>query len=272
MKKNFKKDIQIVLENKDEIWALCCFHNETKPSLLISKTGEFAGYYKCFGCGKFGRASELNIRRDWKKETKSKPNINWKDVNIACINKLKNSDLIYLANKFNVNPLVLIKLNLGWNGSAYTYPMYNKKDRIIGIQRRFETKELEGLKLSMAYSDLGLFVPSEIIWKKENIIFITEGFSDLAALLDLGFMGIGRPNALACIDMTVEWLAGHSTPNTQYVIITDADEAGVAGARELMSKWEYGNMKWILPQRGNDIRKWIKLEGKEKVTKFLKNV
>lgn len=266
-----KKDIQIISENEYEIWALCCFHEETKPSLLISKTGEFAGFYKCFGCGKFGKASELNIKRDWKKETKNYPKINWEDINIELVNKLKNEDLEYLSKKWNINPLFLIALGVGWN-NCYTFPMRSNNNKIIGIQRRFETKELSGLKLSMESSKLGLFVPQNVKWKDYDTIFITEGLSDLATLLDLGFMGIGRPNANACIDMTAHWLIKRIFWFDAFIVIADADEAGIRGARELTKKCnEFSDAQWILPQQGKDLREWVEIEGKEKVKIFLRN-
>jgi len=267
-----KKDLDIVSENDGEIIAFCPFHNDNKrANLIINKIGEFAGYYHCFACGAHGKAAELNIKRDWRKTSKNYPKIDWEGVNAACVNKLQGSDLKYLAKKWNIHPLVLTGLDCGWNGAAYTFPIKNENNRIIGIQRRYETKELSGLKLSMEYSKVGLFVPKRILFAVEDIIFITEGLSDLAILLDLGFIGVGRFNALARIDMTVKWLSNYVASATKCIIIADTDDAGIRGARKLTRESNRKNIQWMLPQQGNDLRHWVELEGKEKVKSYLKN-
>ena len=44
----------------------------------------------------------------------------------------------------------------------------------------------------------------------DDVVLIVEGFSDAAVALDLGFVGVGRPNNLACMDMLRDLVRGRN--------------------------------------------------------------
>src|SRR5580658_7960404 len=50
-------------------------------------------------------------------------------------------DVLRLANRIKVSTESLEKLGIGFDGFAYTFPMYDGHGRIIGIQRRLPNNE-----------------------------------------------------------------------------------------------------------------------------------
>lgn len=65
---------------------------------------------------------------------------------------------------------------------------------------------------------------------RDDPVYITEGASDMAALMGLGLDAVGAPMAGQCGDMLAQLLAGRHV-----VIVADADRAGRRGAEKLAS-------------------------------------
>lgn len=266
-----QKKIRIHSENDTEIWAYCPFHNDTgRANLLVSKTGSYAGFYKCFGCGKFGDAKSLgfdiNIKR-YKKEHKQPVPINWTALSQryeqCAITEFRYH---YLMNEWDIQRTTLEILDLGWDGEAFTFPMRNEFFEVCGIQRRF----MDGKKRSIKGSQLGCLISSTIDFG--DVIVICEGVHDTATILDLGFEAIGRPGACTCYTITAAVVAG-----CKVLIIPDNDKAGILGARELAREvvkdtsacgilstkfWDCKDISELVEKRGkgivrNDIKKVI---------------
>ena len=143
----------------------------------------------------------------------------------------------------------LRRISIGWDGQAYTFPMSDSKDQIIGISRRFPT----GHKTSLAGSTIGLFIPADLV--DNEPLIICEGPTDTAAALDLSFAAIGRPNCYAKIDMTVEYCKGCS----EIILIGDNDRAGRAGVEKLKEKLLlHGSRVRVIypPEKIKDLRQW----------------
>ena len=96
--------------------------------------------------------------------------------------------VVKLAKELGVSFDSLRALNIGWDGLAYTQPMQLPIGKIVGIQRRFP----DGSKLCVDGSKSGFFAPSDL--NGEAPLFVCEGYSDLAALLTIGLVGVGLFN------------------------------------------------------------------------------
>lgn len=277
MKQNLFNNLKIVSAETNMLWSLCPYHKDTtRANLSISLHPKYLGRYKCWACGKEGwltpqQKKELSLKDkayDWKSD---KLSIRWQEYVDSCANNIKKFPLIEiaLANELNVSVKSIQDWRIGYNGVAYTIPMYNINEAsyedmyICGVQRRY----YNGIKKAVYGSALGVMWP----WDNGdwcNTLFICEGFSDAINLYDLGLKVIARPNChwVGCIP----YLMSDIEPDT-IVIIPDNDEVGIQGAKELDKefRWEdCGN--YIFEYKGaRDIRDWIKLVGKQEALKQL---
>jgi hypothetical protein len=154
-----------------------------------------------------------------------------------------------LAQSLGISPRSLQRLRGGWDGRAYTFPMLDASDEVVGIRRRFP----EGKKASVRGSKNGLFIPTDP--SNDGPLLICEGPTDTTAALDLGFDAIGRPNCNSLIEMTVKVVKGR----TEIVIVADRDAVGIAGATRLANviALHCPSVKIIQPPDGiKDLRQW----------------
>lgn len=154
-----------------------------------------------------------------------------------------------LAHALGLSSANLIRMGVGWDGQAFTFPMRNRNEIVTGFRRRFS----DGSKASMKGSRSGLFIPEQL--DMNRTILICEGPTDTAAALDLGFEAIGRPNCNSLVDMTAEFLKGRNV-----VVVSDNDKPGMEGAYKLAEKlFLYCvSVKMITPPEGiKDIRQWL---------------
>lgn len=156
-----------------------------------------------------------------------------------------------LAQSLGVTPASLVRLDLGWDGEAFCFPMRDENGVIIGIRRRFGN----GKKVCVSGSRNGLFVPSGI--ENASNLVICEGPTDCAAALDMGWDAIGRPNCDCKIAMAVRYVR-----RRKVVIVADRDSAGLRGARKLYEALEAAGsaVRIIVPPDGcKDLRDWKRL-------------
>ena len=171
---------------------------------------------------------------------------------VKCQKQLTGPGLNLLAGTLGVSAQSLKRIGVGWDGKAYTFPMFNDFGKVIGIRRRFQN----GCKLSATGSRTGLFIPAGL--SPTGLLLIVEGESDLAASLTLGFEAIGRPNCNSKVEMTIKAVRGRS----QVVIIGDNDPPGRKGAEILAQAMvlHYTNVKIVYPPAGvKDLRQWLQV-------------
>lgn len=154
-----------------------------------------------------------------------------------------------LARRLNVSPATLVALGVGWREDrekdgdtwagtgrwAWVFPEVDGRGRVIGLLRRYEDDRLK--KKLVVGGRRGLTVPTP--WRKlPGPIVLCEGASDTAALLDLGFCAIGRPQAKARTVLTdlAELLEGDAR---DVVVAADNDAVGRSGAEDLA--WALGS-------------------------------
>lgn len=267
---------RIVDESNRFLYALCPFHKDTKPSLCINRVPNGTkpkGYFFCFGCHAFGEITpaevdELSTNIDTSYVPVVKSDIDFDTLHNEYFSREFTEDKgQLLATKWNVSPTVISELGIGWDGHSHTIPMYDL-DKIIGIQRQFTA----GYKCMVSGSQLGLIVP--MTCATGLVLFIPEGCSDLACVLDLGFHGIGRPNALVGKELVYNWLKRYNPIYDLIVIVADNDEAGHRGSTELADyiDSERTRTKIVIPGSYKDIRYMTQERGKEYVKNYLEKV
>jgi 5S rRNA maturation endonuclease (ribonuclease M5) len=145
-----------------------------------------------------------------------------------------------LAAALGVSVESLIRLGVGWSfdcgrdgqphaaGGAWAFPMTNAGGRVLGIRLRLEN----GRKFAVTGGREGLFIPTDLP-DAPTTLFITEGATDCAALLDLGLAAVGRSSCTGGTKLLVE-LVSTRRPG-RVVILADADEPGQRGAGALAS-------------------------------------
>jgi hypothetical protein len=171
-------------------------------------------------------------------------------LSARCESQLTSERLHALAQPLGLSAGSLQRLRLGWDGSAWTFPMSDAAGKIVGIRRRFPG----GRKASVKGSKTGLFIPTDLTGV--GPLVLCEGSTDTAAALDLGFDAIGRPNCNSGVEMTVPSVRGRD----DVVIIADNDTAGRMGADRLASVLALccQSLRVVCPPAGvKDLRQWF---------------
>jgi hypothetical protein len=125
---------------------------------------------------------------------------------------------------------VLTRLGIGWcaESSAWSFPMSDAQNRVIGVRLRTET----GRKFAVRGGRDGLFVPTGLTGAIP--LLLAEGPTDTAALLELGFDAVGRPNNNGGKPAMVA-LVRRLRPN-EVVVVADNDSPGRDGALGLVER------------------------------------
>ena len=194
------------------------------------------------------------------------------------VENLTGSRLEALAHRLGVSARSLERLDIGWNGQHYVFPMRNGRERIIGIRIRGSKG-----KWCVKGSHNGLFWPEGVYAGTDYPLVICEGESDCAALLTMGFDAIGRPSCLGGVEHILEFLKGR---RRDVVIIADKDAPkerpdgsvwypGQEGAIRLAKAIQplVRSVKVIKPPFHKDVRAWLKAGAvKESVLAVIRNV
>jgi len=147
----------------------------------------------------------------------------------------------------------LKRLTVGYSPTrrAWLFPMRSAAGVLIGVRLRLA----DGRKLSIKGGREGLFLPEGI--GAGGLLTITEGPTDCAAILDLGFAAIGRPSCRGGVDH-LRQLVGRLKP-AQVAIVADGDKPGMDGAAALAGHLAayVGDVRIITPPEPHkDARAW----------------
>lgn len=197
-------------------------------------------------------------------ERPSRCSAEWTSLTIRYHAAVQPGLLAELAHNLGVSIDSLKALWIGWTGKAWSFPMTDAEDNIIGIRLRGR----DGSKWAEPGSRQGIFTPTGHI-AAPGPTLIVEGPTETAAAIDLGFAVVGRPSCSACVSMMVFYLRllamRRGTP-VDAVIVSNRDKpdqrgrrAGQRGAgvlfRALLSACR--SVRVILPPRGiKDLRDW----------------
>jgi hypothetical protein len=162
-----------------------------------------------------------------------------------------------LSTQIGISVPSLERLWAGWDGRAWTFPMRDGHDRIIGIRRRLPN----GKKYTLDGTCNGLFIPDDVL-ASEGPLYITEGPTDVGAMLDMGLPAIGRPSCSGGTDFIKAIL---KAKRRDAVVVADNDTPKVDGRRPgqdgalvlaLAVKHLARSTRVIKPPRHKDIRQW----------------
>jgi hypothetical protein len=179
--------------------------------------------------------------------------------------KEKAGELEPLAATLGVQKEDLIDLHTCWAPEyrAFAFPMSNADGDVVGIRLRNDQ-----FKWSVKGSHQGLFIPFSAVGRFPlDLIIITEGPTDTAAALALGFFAIGRPACRGCEQMVVDVL--RQLPVKEVVICYDNDEhidkmgkrirPGPKGAEDLARQIPFRCSRFVPPTK--DLREFLTLGG-----------
>lgn len=216
-----------LIRSSDHFTTLCPWHKERTPSCHV-----WDDHLKCFGCGKFvtvaryshesGRpiyGSPMAVRK-----IVEQPAPNFENIMREASNGRPVADLAF---DLGVDVEALESLSPKWmkERDAWAFPMRNYEGEMVGIRLRNEN----GRKWAIKHSHDGIFTPWPV--QVSRRLYVCEGPSDTAAALSLGLFAIGRPScrgaALTVVGFVQKWRI------SEVVIVSDADSAGLDGAKAL---------------------------------------
>lgn len=158
------------------------------------------------------------------------------------------------ANDLALDALSLHYFGWRWTGYAWAVPMYSPDMKLLGIRLRAK----DGKKWSVKGSHQGLFIPTTV---KDWTLMISEGATDAAAALTLGFFSIGRPSCQGLHDMVLSFIRLHKI--SRVILISDNDPPGLLGSEKLQSEMPVSSVRWIPPAK--DLREFVKAGGSREI-------
>ena len=192
------------------------------------------------------------------------PAVDWYKLESSYRANLMDSDFSGISKLFGVSMAALDELLIGWDPvkKAHTFPLKDGRGNIIGIRLRL----LNGKKFRVPGSKNGLFLPKSVKNDSDEYLFICEGPTDTAALLDLGLSSIGRASCGTGYQYIKEMIEHW---NRQVVVFADKDEAKFApDGRKFYPGYDGGlklarsikpfvsSVRLIKPPLKKDIRAW----------------
>ena len=181
---------------------------------------------------------------------KHSPAIDWSAADDKFKSALADSDLPGLASSLGIASDFLVTMRVGWSPGhgAWTFPMHDADERITGYRLRFP----DGKKMSIRGSRDGVFLP---YFDSHDPVVVTEGPTDAAALLSLGYWVIGRPSCHGGVAIIQSIAKGHDV-----VIISDRDSPGRQGADALRGALSgiVQSVRVVEPTgSASDAREWV---------------
>jgi len=181
-----------------------------------------------------------------------------------------------LAKSLGVREPALIALGVGWSKKwqAYTFPERNFRGEVIGIA----TRKLNGKKKFILGGKRGLYLPEG--WEKhDGPVFLVEGASDTAVMVDNGISVIGRPSNTGGVSHLKELL---KQERREIIVVGENDKKpdgshpGLEGAQKVATKLATSlarSISLVIPSQGQkDIRSWFTSTSLGWRTKFIKHV
>lgn len=137
-------------------------------------------------------------------------------------------ELRNFADELGLSVESLVRLRIGWakDYRAWAFPMHDADGKHV---RGIRLRSWDGRKWSVRGGREGLFIPVGLDFSE--LLSVTEGPTDTAALLDLGFQAIGRPSCTGGMRLIVELVRQNMLQSI--VILADSDGPGQRGAESL---------------------------------------
>ena len=171
-----------------------------------------------------------------------------------------------LAVELGVSPYALFSLGprYGYHAHddtaewAWAWPMRDGDGKMNGIRLR----KSDGTKWTIKHSKDGLFYDMGVT--VADVVLVTEGPTDCAAAMTLGYTAVGRPSCMGGVSLLKSLFGRWRT--RRMVVIADNDEPktrpdgsvwypGVEGAKAMVAALGVEYKMLITPTK--DIRKWV---------------
>lgn len=268
-----KTSLHVKYINNKRAMCECLWHDDTNASLEVTLDGPHEGEYYCHGCHRAGTLVKFVLDKLKSKKHKDAVDERVAEVDWESLNAQYMHDFFWVETKryypFHLdNKRIFNSLNMGWDGSAFTFPERNASGEIIGMMRRFP----DGFKTMVDGSRRGLTISE---FPVSLPVFITEGLSDTATLLDLGYYAIGRPNDMDGFELVQDWILENAVDiedflpvvhNDQIYIMADNDSPGLKSAEQLAEQLDLPDKHILIPGwDGDDIRSYRKGIGSEAI-------
>lgn len=163
---------------------------------------------------------------------------------------LLTSGLTFLSKDLGVTAASLLSLGIGWDATnrAWSFPMRNGAGAIVG----FRLRRPDGRKFTVRGTHEGIFLPIGL--RSREQLFVAEGPTDTAALLDKDINAVGRPSCHGGMSQILDLLRLCAIRDV--VIVADRDRPGQQGAERLASAvLRYATLRIVTPPAG-DVREW----------------
>jgi len=156
------------------------------------------------------------------------------------------------AEKLGVSAESLLALDVRWAPPhrAWAFPMRDGEGNVIGIRLRAE----DGRKWAVQGSRNGIFMP---VQGYPIRALVTEGPTDTAAALTLGFFAVGRPACNCGGDLIKTALTRLNIHRA--IIVADRDTPGQQGAQKLAKQIGVRSTIWTPPAK--DLREFLQAGG-----------
>ena len=152
----------------------------------------------------------------------------WKALHDDFVKAIDASKLAALSAQLGLKQASLKALGVGYfpEKEIWTFPMYSAQDSICG----FKTRLPDNSKRSVYGSRSGIFIPNCLPATIDRL-FIVEGPTDCAAMVEVGHSAIGRPSNRGSLALTEQFIRERKIESVS--IIRDNDDAGLGGAKQL---------------------------------------
>lgn len=233
----------------------CCYSDSRILCMRIEspQPGRSGGWFHPLD----GKAQRLPPKRI----VQAAPAVNCEKLWREWCNQTKHEELLQLAEELGVSDKSLRCLGFVWAAQygCWAVPMRDGYGNMIGLHRRYATGE----KKVVGGTKAGLFMP--FITDSRGLLAITEGASDCAAALTLGYDSVGRFNCATGAD--------HLRPLIKRLgfqramLIADNNRPGVSGAAKLANKIGIPTCIWIPPAK--DLRTFLQAGGTRELVEAL---
>lgn len=189
---------------------------------------------------------------------KSAPQVNVRRVLKDWFRATQDSRITQLSKNLGVSESSLLQLECqlapGYSSATWGFPMKDGYGNYIGIRLR----NYAGNKWAVNGSQAGIFIPTI---KTQPRMFVVEGPTDTAAGLTIGLYTVGRPSCSGGVTHIVDWVKRN--PIKEVVIVSDNDDPGIRGAKDLQRWLKVPSCILLLPCK--DMRDFIKFGDKSTI-------
>lgn len=189
------------------VWGLCPFHSDSRPSLKV-----WGGGYKCVACGANGSLYKLyrvlqgsefdsgrhsrHHRDTGRSGSAGRGNPLPSYANLPDLVRLLNTahdDLIasdrltFYTDKRGITEGIRL-YRLGYTNGWYTFPIYDREDKIIGGVARGGSNVKGDVKYYVPFGQPPmLYIPDHFLWEKSKKVYVTFGIIDAVTLTLMGY-------------------------------------------------------------------------------------